>query len=104
MDLVTAALIGLAVGVSATLLLRRGPRGVRPITPVMRAAARAGGRGARWVRARGEEAWDRVPRDEIADPVQDYARSAREAIDRAVHSELRTLRRALRAQARRVAR
>lgn len=104
MDLVTAALIGLAVGVSATLLLRRGPRGVRPITPVMRAAARAGGRGARWVRARGEEAWDRVPRDEIADQVQDYARSAREAIDRAVHSELRTLRRALRAQARRVAR
>ena len=45
MDLVTAALIGLAVGVSATLLLRRGPRGVRPIGPVVRAAARAGQRG-----------------------------------------------------------
>jgi signal transduction histidine kinase len=104
MDLVTAALIGLAVGVSATLLLRRGPKGVRPISPVMQAAARASTRGARWVRDRGEEAWDRVPRDEIADQVQDYARSARDAIDRAVHSELRTLRRALRAQARRVAR
>jgi hypothetical protein len=36
--------------------------------------------------------------------VQEYARSARDAIDRAVHNELRTLRRALRAQARRVAR
>ncbi len=104
MDLVTAALIGLAVGVSATLLLRRGPRGVRPIGPVVRAAARAGQRGARWVKDRGEEAWDRVPHDEIADQVQDYARSARKAIDRAVHDELRTLRRALRAQARRVAR
>ena len=104
MDLVTAALIGLAVGVSATLLLRRGPRGVRPIGPVVRAAARAGQRGARWVRDRGEDAWDRVPHDEIADQVQDYARSARKAIDRAVHDELRTLRRALRAQARRVAR
>jgi len=103
MDLVTAALIGLAVGVSATLLLRRGPRGVRPIAPVVRAAARAGKRGARWVRDRGEDAWERVPRDEISDQVQDYARSARDAIDRAVHSELRTLRRALRAQARRVA-
>jgi hypothetical protein len=104
MDLVTAALIGLAVGVSATLLLRRGPRGVRPIGPVMRAAARASQRGARWVRDRGEDAWDRVPHDEIADQVQDYARSARKAIDRAVHDELRTLRRALRQQARRVAR
>jgi signal transduction histidine kinase len=104
MDLVTAALIGLAVGVSATLLLRRGPRGVRPIGPVVRAAARVGRRGARWVRDRGEDAWERVPRDEIADQVQDYARSARKAIDRAVHDELRTLRRALRAQARRVAR
>ncbi len=104
MDLVTAALIGLAVGVSATLLLRRGPRGVRPIGPVVCAAARAGQRGARWVRDRGEDAWDRVPHDEIADQVQDYARSARKAIDRAVHDELRTLRRALRAQARRVAR
>src|ERR1700691_1843878 len=96
MDLVTAALIGLAVGVSATLLLRRGPRGVRPIGPVVRAAARAGQRGARWVRDRGEDAWERIPRDEISDQVQDYARSARDAIDRAVHNELRTLRRALR--------
>jgi signal transduction histidine kinase len=104
MDLVTAALIGVAVGVSATLLLRRGPRGVRPIGPVMRAAARASQQGARWVRDRGEEVWDRVPHDEITDQVQDYARSARKAIDRAVHDELRTLRRALRQQARRVAR
>jgi hypothetical protein len=104
LDLLTAALIGVAVGASATLLLRRGPRGERPISPAVRAAARAGRRGARWVRERGEEAWDRVPRDEMVDQVRDYARSARDAIDRAVRSELRTIRRSLRAQARRVAR
>src|ERR1700689_3885614 len=61
MDLVTAALIGLAVGVSATLLLRRGPRGVRPIGPVVRAAGRAGQRGGPWGGGPGEGGWGRLP-------------------------------------------
>lgn len=102
--MLTAALIGAAVGVSATLLLRRGPRGVRPITPVMRAAARGARRSARWMRDRGEEAWDHVPHEEIVDQVQDYARSARKAIDHAVREELHALRKTMRAQARRMAR
>src|SRR4051812_49559813 len=44
-DLLTAALIGAAIGATATLLLRRGPSGQRPVTPVMRGAKWAG-RGA----------------------------------------------------------
>jgi len=104
-ELITAALIGVAIGVSATLLVRRGPRGVRPITPVMRAAARAGARGARWVRRRGEDAWDRVPsRGDVEDQLEEYARSARAAIDRALRQELRSVRDTLRTQARRAAR
>ena len=38
-DLLTAAMIGLAVGAGAALLLRRGPGGSRPIAPAARAVA-----------------------------------------------------------------
>ena len=54
-DLLTAALIGAAVGAGITLLLRRGPSGRRPVGPLMRYAGRgaalaglAGMQGARW--------------------------------------------------------
>jgi len=102
LDLLVAALIGVAVGVSATLLLRRGSRsGMRPITPMVKAAAQAGARGARWVRDRGEEAWERMPFDHAADDVQAYARAARKAVDRALRDELKSLRQTVREQARR---
>src|SRR3954464_9712971 len=39
-DLLTAALIGAAVGAGVTLLLRRGPSGRRPVGPLMRYAGR----------------------------------------------------------------
>src|SRR4030081_2523427 len=59
-DLLTAALIGAAIGATATLLLRRGPSGQRPVAPVLRGAKwasrgamRAGSRGASWARERG---------------------------------------------------
>jgi gas vesicle protein len=42
-DLLTAALLGVAVGAAVTLLFRTGPSGRRPIGPVLGAA----GRGAR---------------------------------------------------------
>jgi gas vesicle protein len=107
-DLLTAALIGAAVGVSATLLLggaRRRGRGVRLVTPAMRDAAkrarRAGAKGARWAREQGEALWDRVPHDEIGGRIRDYADTARQTIDRAVESELREFRKALRRQRRR---
>ena len=119
-DLLTAALIGLAVGAGLTYMLRRGPSGRRPMTPVMlgmgkgatwagKKAARAGRVGARWTAKRGSEMWDRIPRDEIRetmsdyrDNVADYLGRAREAIDDAVESELKDLRRAVRRQRKRL--
>jgi len=61
-DLLTAALIGAAVGAGITLLLRRGPSGRRPVGPFIRYAGRgaalaglAGLEGARWAGNRGVE-------------------------------------------------
>src|SRR4051812_50188178 len=55
-DLLTAALIGVAIGVGTTLLVRRGPAGSRALSPMLRGAAKgaewAGGGAAR-LRARG---------------------------------------------------
>jgi hypothetical protein len=119
-DLLTAALIGVAVGASATLLFSRGPRGVRPVVPMMKAAGRgakwaglAGAEGAMWLGKRGasgvrrgasaaadagEELWDAVPREEI----QEYVEHARGKINDAVEQELRELRRAVRRQRKRI--
>ena len=102
-DLLTAALIGLVVGVSATALLRRGPRGSRPIGPIMRGAGRGamwagrhGVRGAKWAAERGADAWERVPREEIQERLGEYMESARESVADVVESELRDLRKAIR--------
>jgi hypothetical protein len=98
-DLLTAALVGLAIGAGTTLLLRRGPGGKRPIGPawrMARASARMAGRGARFAWDRGVDAWDRVPREEIAEHVREYVDSARETIDNLVQHELKDLRRAIR--------
>jgi hypothetical protein len=108
-DLLTAALIGAAIGATATLLLRRGPSGQRPVAPIMRGAKWAGmgavrgaGRGAKWARSRGGEVLDRIPVDEIEDGVRESLSEARERIDGFVRSELGDLRRALRKQRRRL--
>src|SRR2546423_14642854 len=77
-DLLTAALIGVAIGVGTTLLVRRGPSGSRPMSPILRGAAlgakwagvnaaRLGARGASWARDTGEELWDLIPREGISD-------------------------------------
>jgi gas vesicle protein len=102
-DLLTAALIGLVVGIGATALLRRGPRGHRPIGPIVRGAGRGamwagkqGARGARWAAERGEEMWDRVPTEEIQDRMQDYMESARDSIGEVVEHEMRDLQKAIR--------
>ncbi|HVX39073.1 MAG TPA: hypothetical protein VHB25_05800 [Gemmatimonadaceae bacterium] len=112
-DLLTAALIGATIGASLTFMLRRGPSGRRPVSPVMtglgrgagwagRGAARAGKAGARWVAERGEDAWDAIPRHEIHEHMSEYLGRAREAIDDAVASELKDLRRAMRRQRKRL--
>ena len=92
-------MLGMFIGAGAALLLRRGPSGRRPIEPawrVARAGARMARRGARFAMEHGADAWDKIPRDEIADRLHDYAESARESIDDFVHSELDDLRRAIR--------
>ena len=112
-DLLTAALIGLTLGAGLTYMLRRGPSGQRPVSPVVRGvgrganwagrnAARLGVAGARWASDRGEDMWDAIPRDAIREHVSDYFGRAREAIDDAVESELKSLRRAIRRQRKRL--
>ena len=119
-DLLTAALIGATIGAGLTFMLRRGPSGRRPVMPALegvgrgaswagRHAAKAGVAGARWARSRGEAAWDRIPRDEIREQVDevrenvsDYIGRARSAIDDAVAAELKDLRRAVRRQRKRL--
>jgi len=119
-DLLTAALIGVAVGAGLTYMLRRGPSGRRPVSPMMigmgRGAAWAGKnamkasrRGGRLAARYGSEMWDRIPRDEIRDTVADYRENvtdylgrAKDAIDDAVESELKDLRRAVRRQRKRL--
>jgi len=86
------------VGAGTTLLLRRGPSGHRPIGPAWKAAragAKFAGRGARFAWGQGVDAWERVPREEIAEKVHDYFESARDTIDNLVESELKDLRRAI---------
>ena len=129
-DLLTATLIGIAIGAGATLLFRQGPRG-RPITPLVtgigrgariageyglegaRLAGRHGAEGARWAgkrsakaarwaAERGEELLDRVPTEEIAEQVRDYVETAQETINNAVEHELRDLRRAIKRQRKRL--
>lgn len=112
-DLLTAALIGATIGAGLTYVLRRGPSGRRPVAPVIERvgqgaswaghhAAKLGLRGARWAAARGEDAWDAIPRREIREHVSDYLGKARDAIDDVVESELHDLRRAVRRQRKRL--
>jgi hypothetical protein len=123
-DLLTAALIGLAIGAGTALMFRRGPKGYRPITPALRAAgrgakwagvkglegarwagtkgARGAARGARWAADEAEELWDKVPREEIKDRVEDYLETAYDAINDTVESELSDLRKAIRKQRKRL--
>lgn len=119
-DLLTAAVLGLAIGVGATLLLRQGPRGRRPITPVLRGVGQgarwAGDRtargakwtgsrvaeGADWTRDRAGDLWDRVPVEDIRDRLGDYLEAAQDAIQDTVESELKDLRKSIRRQRKRL--
>ncbi|HEU4642907.1 MAG TPA: hypothetical protein VFS44_10680 [Gemmatimonadaceae bacterium] len=120
-DLLTALLMGVAVGSMVTLLFRRGPSGRRPAAAAMRVAGtgaavagRYGARGARWARQhaergaewmgeRGQELADRVPdMEDVVDEVRDYLSYAREAINDTVSDELKDLRKAIRRQRKRI--
>lgn len=119
-DLLTATLIGVAIGVGATVLLRRGPGGSRPVMPLLRAAgkgakwagalglegaksgAKATRRGAGWVADRGEDLWDKVPAEEIGESIGEFVEEARDRIADTVESELDDLRKAIKRQRRKL--
>jgi len=93
-DMVAAALVGAAIGVAATLLLR--PRRTPHLGDVARdTASRARKRGEAWL--------DSLPNgEEIKERLSEYVETARDAIDRTVEGELRALRKRLRRQRSRV--
>lgn len=86
------------------MLVRMGTRRKRTAGTLAReagamasaAAGRAGARGAKWARHRGEEMWESIPFDEIGEQLGDYLQSARDAIDETVSHELNDLRKAVR--------
>jgi hypothetical protein len=131
LDLLTAALIGAAVGAGITLLFSRGSSGQRRLRPMLELAGRgarmggiaglagarwAGGRaaeGARWAAPYAERGWqsarekgadlvDRIPFDDISEQVRDYVDHAREAINDVVSDELKDLRKAVRRQRKKI--
>lgn len=131
-DLLTAALLGVAVGVGVTLLLRTGPGGRRPIGPLVRAMGRGasmagllgldglkwagehGAEGAEWakqrakpwvkrMRKRGQEAMDSLPDlDDVGEELREYMDGAKDAIEHMVREEVQDLRKALRSQRRKM--
>jgi hypothetical protein len=112
-DLLTAAVLGAVIGAGAALLLRRGPTGRRPLSPLAgvaggaaagaaRWAGKRGRQGARWAAKRGGRMWDRVPVDEVREELGDALDTARETVADVVESELRDLRKAIRRQRKRL--
>jgi hypothetical protein len=111
-DLLTAALLGAAIGAGATLLLRAAaPRKRRFVLPAARALTNprvarrivsAGEQGVRWAREHGEALVDPRTHRAVEKHLRGYLRTARRAIDQTVQSELRDLRRALRRQRKRL--
>src|SRR5262249_39523861 len=89
-DVIAAALVGAAVGIAATLLLRPKPRlGNVARDTATRAANRARKRSEAWLESLPDG-------DEIKEKLAEYVETAREAIDRTVEGELRSLRKRLR--------
>ena len=119
-DLLTAALMGVAVGVLATLLIKQTTSGRRPIITGlsmagrgMRKAGVAGMLGAaatgrtlaRKVHQgvdRGVEMVEEIPFDDIADHVRDYFDAAKEAVEDTISGELRDLKKSIRRRRRRL--
>lgn len=107
-------LMGVAIGSAVTMLLRRGPRGVRPgglllaaagsgAAQAGRMAGRGARRGAEWIGHAGEAVRDRMPSlDDVAEELSDYLSAARETISDTVSDELRDLRKSIRKQRKRI--
>lgn len=110
-DLLTAALLGAAVGAGVAMLVGSGRRKPQPLGQAVlaalqpgrktRLAGRAALAGARMVVKRGSRKAHDLTED-AGDTVREYAEAAREAIDDAVAREVRDLRRAIRKQRKRL--
>jgi hypothetical protein len=119
LDLLTAALIGLTVGVGVTMLFRRRPQNRTALARGMELA----GRGARMVSVAGEtgsrmasKMADRARRgydrglhaaedmslDGLGEQLHDYFEAAKGAIEDTVSGELQDLRKAIRRRRRRL--
>jgi hypothetical protein len=115
-DLLTAAILGAAIGAGATLLVRAmTPRrkrvrlpaaiammGGRELASGAKTARKAGRRGSEWVREQAESVADGLAPRKLERQLHRYLRNARRTIDDTVASELHDLRRALRRQRRRL--
>lgn len=120
LDLLTAALIGVTVGVGVTLLLRRGPAGRRPLVMGMelagrgarvagmagmtgaRVAGRAAAKNARRGWSRGMEWAEELPLDDVGEQLREYFDAAKGAIEDTVSGELQDLRKSIRRHRRRL--
>jgi len=118
LDLLTAALLGVAAGVAVTLIIRRGPSGRSPLSAGFGAASsgvrRAGvatvagaelaRRGVTRRRRRGlaSTVAHAVDLDGVGDQLREYLEAARGAVEDTVAGELRDLRRAVRRKRRRL--
>ena len=104
-DLLTAALLGAAVGAGLALLAGGGRSKPSTFGEVLRDASghtrRLAGQAARGAATRGAK-MARDLGDDASDSVRRYAGDAREAIDEAVAREVRELRRAVRRQRKRL--
>jgi hypothetical protein len=96
----TAALLGVAIGVGTTLLLRRGPSGRRPLGPLVSGATLPVRFAGRTVNRAFREPPTR--RAAVERHVRSFLDAARERIDDAVESELRELRGAIKRQRKRL--
>ena len=118
-DLLTAAIIGLTVGVGAAMLFRRRPaprtalsRGMEMAGRGARMASMAGASGARMASNAAEDArrgykrgrdWaDDVSLEAVGEQLHEYFDAAKEAIEDTVSGELQDLRKSIRRRRRRL--
>src|SRR5690242_1041554 len=107
-DLSTALVIGAAVGLAATFLLRRRHRGqsiMMDLESGMHEARRTGrtiAKKARRTMHRGAEFVDDRSLGDLGDQIHDYVEAAKGAIVDTVSGELRDLRKAMRRRRRRL--
>jgi len=120
LDLMTAAVIGVAAGVALTLLVRSGSRKRHPLRARLDAARRGlghmglpgmddartfGRRAAKQARRgmkRGRKWMEDLPVEEYGEQIRDYLDAAKNAIEDTVNDEIRDFRKTMRRERRRM--